>query len=161
MTVVINLENVCPHDKKLITALAAEGLSAGAIGNKFSFSAQKVVAVCKEAGVFVKTARERTPNLQEKMINLIMQGKLSQQAIADMLRVCPSRVRKMQSELLEFECGKAREFWRSKMAAKYRKVSALTAGGMTIGEACKVVGGISTATYTRYKSAEKKASMVS
>lgn len=161
MSTMINLENVCPHDKKLITALAAEGLSAGAIGNKFSFSAQKVVAVCKEAGVFVKTARERTPNLQEKMVNLIMQGKLSQQAIADMLRVCPSRVRKMQAELLEFECGKAREFWRSKMAAKYRKVSALTNDGMTIGEACKVVGGISTATYTRYKSAEKKASMVS
>lgn len=47
------------------------------------------------------------------------------------------------------------------MAAKYRKVSALTNDGMTIADACRVVGGISTATYTRYKSAEKKASVVS
>lgn len=161
MSTMINLDNVCPHDKKLVTALAAEGLSAGAIGNKFGFRVQKVVAICKEAGVFVKTMKERSPGIEEKMMHLITQGKLSQQAIADMLRVCPSRVRRMQAELLEFECGKAREFWRSKMAAKYRKVATLTNDGMTIGDACKVVGGISTATYTRYKLAEKKASMVS
>lgn len=153
MSTMINLDNVCPHDKKLVTALAAEGLSAGAIGNKFGFRVQKVVAICKEAGVFVKTMKERSPGIEEKMMHLITQGKLSQQAIADMLRVCPSRVRKMQAELLEFECGKAREFWRSKMAAKYRKVATLTNHGMSISEACKVVGGISTATYTRYKKA--------
>ena len=55
MSTMINLDNVCPHDKKLITALAADGLSAGAIGNKFGFRVQKVVAICKEAGVFVKS----------------------------------------------------------------------------------------------------------
>lgn len=161
MSIMINLENVCPHDKKLVTALAAEGLSAGAIGNKFGFRVQKVVAICKEAGVFVKTMKERSPSMEEKMMNLIIQGELSQQAISDMLHVCTSRVRKMQAELLEFECGKARDFWRSKMAAKYRKVSSLTNDGMTIADACRVIGGISTATYTRYKSAEKKASVVS
>ena len=73
MSITVNLDNVCTHDKKLITALAAEGLSAGAIGNKFGFRVQKVVAICKEAGVFVKTMKERTPAVEEKMINLIMQ----------------------------------------------------------------------------------------
>lgn len=153
MSITVNLDNVCPHDKKLVTALAAEGLSAGAIGNKFGFRVQKVVAICKEAGVFVKTMKERTPAVEEKMINLIMQGKLSQQAIADMLRVCPSRVRKMQAEIFNFEHGKAREFLRGQMFDQYKKVARLVDDGMTIADACRVVGGISSASYGRYKKA--------
>lgn len=148
------IEKLTQHDHHLIAELLKDNMPPSTIGKKFGVRAETVREIGNRAGLeckFKYRARKDTVK-DEKIKQMLLLDRYSQKFIADSLGVCRTRVLKMQIELGLVE-ETVIEASKSKMTAKAKQVHRLCIDGMTIAEACKAVGGISTASYGRYKKA--------
>jgi hypothetical protein len=139
----INLDRVCPHDKKLVIELAKSNMSASVIGNKFGFRAPKVVAICNEAGVKVRYRERRSNNATLEA--MIKQQRYSARFIASTLGMCENTVRDAQKRL-----GLTYSEAVKKRNEKVKIAHRLRLDGMSAVDACKQAG-ITVSMYSRLK----------
>ena len=163
MTVAIKHCKLNSDDIDLIGKLIKSKMAPCRIARKFGVKTDDIRRICTALGLPPTGYRVRKDYtvINDKIRHMVKSERYSQQYIADALQVDKARVLAIQVELGYAIEGKLLPAKKSKMESLAKKVSLLRRDGMTIADACRVVGGISTATYTRYKSAEKKASVVS
>lgn len=143
MSTMINLERVCPSDKKLIAELAKSGMSASVIGNKFGYKAAKVAAICEQQGVAVRYNQRSSKDA--KLLSMIKAQRHSANFIASTLGICTSTVRAAQRDL-----GLTYSDAVKKRNDKIKQVHTLCKDGMSTREACYSVG-ITVSMYNRVK----------
>ena len=143
-------------DVQLITALANERIAPCKIAIKFGIKTEDVRNICKREGAFVGGYKSRMRDYQvidAKIRHMVKSERYSQKFIAEALWVDKTRVLAIQVELGYAVGGKVNPMKANKMKSLADKVGLLCRDGMTIKDACKAVGGISPASYGRYKKA--------
>ena len=148
--------SVTNEDIKLITALANDKLAPCHIARKFNISTEQVRNICKAQGAFVGGYKSRMRDyakIDEKIRYMVKSERYSQKFIAEALGVDKARVLAIQIELGYAVGGKVNPAKANRMKSLADKVSLLCRDGMTIKDACSAVGGISPASYGRYKKA--------
>ena len=148
--------SVTSEDIKLITALANDKLAPCHIARKFNISTEQVRNICKAQGAFVGGYKSRMRDyakIDAKIRHMIKSERYSQKFIAEALGVDKARVLAIQIELGYAVGGKVNPAKANRMKSLANKVSLLCRDGMTIKDACSAVGGISPASYGRYKKA--------
>jgi hypothetical protein len=146
--------SVTSEDIKLITALANDKLAPCHIARKFNISTEQVRNICKAQGAFVGGYKSRMRDyakIDAKIRHMVKSERYSQKFIAEALGVDKARVLAVQVELGYAVGGKVNPAKANRMKSLAAKVSLLCRDGMTIKDACKVVGGISPASYGRHK----------
>lgn len=143
-------------DVQLITALANERIAPCKIAIKFGIKTEDVRNICKAQGAFVGGYKSRMRDYQvidAKIRHMVKSERYHQKFIAGALGVDKARVLAIQIELGYAIGGKVNPAKANRMKSLANKVSLLCRDGMTIKDACKAVGGISPASYGRYKKA--------
>lgn len=141
-------------DVQLITALANERIAPCKIAIKFGIKTEDVRNICKAQGAFVGGYKSRMRDYQvidAKIRHMVKSERYSQKFIAEALEVDKTRVLAIQVELGYAVGGKVNPAKAHRMKSLADKVGLLRRDGMTIKDACKAVGGISPASYGRYK----------
>lgn len=148
--------NLTKNDVQLITSLANERIAPCKIAIKFGIKTEDVRNICKREGAFVGGYKSRMRDYQAidaKIRHMVKSERYSQKFIAEALGVDKARVLAVQVELGYAIGGKINPAKANRMKSLADKVGLLCRDGMTIKDACKAVGGISPASYGRYKKA--------
>ena len=143
-------------DVQLITALANERIAPCKIAIKFGIKTEDVRNICKREGAFVGGYKSRMRDyskIDAKIRHMVKSERYHQKFIAEALGVDKARVLAIQVELGYAVGGKVNPAKANKMKLLAARVYLLCRDGMTIKDACKAVGGISPASYGRYKKA--------